>query len=50
MTFGLVALIVICGWSLLSIVASLTIGAIAAERDSEPFCEEASPRRQHLAS
>jgi hypothetical protein len=36
MTFGFVALIVICGWSLLSIVTSLTIGAIADARDAEP--------------
>ncbi len=50
MNFGLVALIVICGWSLLSIVASLTIGAIARARDTELGREEASPRRHHLAS
>jgi len=50
MTFGLVALIVICGWSLLSIVASLTIGAIAAERDRDPSRGEESPRRQQVAS
>jgi len=33
MTFGVVALIVICGWSLLSIVTSLIVGAMAEGRD-----------------
>lgn len=64
MTFGLVALIVICGWSLLSIVTSLTIGAIADARDAAPapadrvladvsavsVRSEATTRQHHLAS
>jgi hypothetical protein len=36
MTFGVVALVVTCGWSLLSIVMSVTFGAIAEARDADP--------------
>jgi hypothetical protein len=36
MNFGVVVLIVVCTWSLLSIVTSLTIGAMADARDNDP--------------
>ena len=63
MTFGVVALIVICGWSTLSIVTSLIVGAMAEGRDGEPTDADRVPaednalgvrppvtRQQHLAS
>jgi len=64
MSFGLVALIVVCGWSLLSIVTSFTFGAMADGRDAEPHRPdgplpvrrdvgarpETAPRQRHLAS
>ena len=35
MNFGLVVLIAVCVWSALAIVASLTFGGMASERDRE---------------
>ncbi|MGZ4536091.1 MAG: hypothetical protein ACXVXE_11135 [Nocardioidaceae bacterium] len=64
MNFGVLLLIVLCAWSLVSIIASLVFGAMADARDTEPGTDgrpltiaaamdhhpAAASHRRHLAS